>query len=120
MRAKEARLILITDYLASKGIEPIKSQKSGLELWYSSPIRCGDTHPSFKVDTLKNLWFDFGIAVGGNTLDLVCRLESMNVREALAFLSSSSFNLRANKLTSTIELFSEAKNINELRKFAGE
>jgi len=120
MRAKEARLILIVDYLASKGIHAVKTQKSGTEWWYHSPIRSGDKHPSFKVDTVKNLWFDFGRAIGGNTLDLVCRLESMTVREALAFLSASNGSLQTNKPTSAIPLFREEKKIKSFKKVAGE
>jgi len=120
MRAKEARLILIVDYLASKGIHAVKTQKSGTEWWYHSPIRSGDKHPSFKVDTVKNLWFDFGRAIGGNTLDLVCRLESMTVREALAFLSASNGGLQTNKPTSAIPLFHEEKKIKSFKKVAGE
>lgn len=86
MRAKEARNIPITEFLESSGIKPIKQAKSGQELWYSSPIRNGDSNPSFKVDTLKNLWFDFGLSRGGNIIDLVCELTNSTVKEALAIL----------------------------------
>jgi len=89
MRAKEAREILISEFLESSGIKPVKFAKSGKELWYSSPIRGGDTDPSFKVDTVKNLWFDFGLSRGGNVIDLVCELTHSTVKEALAILDRS-------------------------------
>lgn len=86
MRAKEARDIPISEFLESSGIKPVKYGNSGKELWYSSPIRNGDTDPSFKVDTTKNLWFDFGLSKGGNIIDLVCELTNSTVKEALAIL----------------------------------
>jgi hypothetical protein len=89
MRAKEARDIPIDQYLASEGIVPKRALKNGRELWYSSPIRSGDSTPSFKVDTLLNLWFDHGIATGGNVIDLVCALKVVTVREALAILAAT-------------------------------
>lgn len=89
MRAKEARDIPISEFLESSGIKPLKQAKSGQELWYSSPIRNGDSNPSFKVDTAKNLWFDFGLSRGGNIIDLVCELTHSTVKEALAILDRS-------------------------------
>ncbi len=89
MRAKEARDIPISEFLENSGIKPMKFTKSGRELWYSSPIRDGDTNPSFKVDTVKNLWFDFGLSRGGNIIDLVCELTHSTVKEALAILDRS-------------------------------
>jgi hypothetical protein len=59
MRAKEAKTISISAFLERSGIKPSLQRKSGSELWYSSPLRSGDNHPSFKVDTVKNLRFDF-------------------------------------------------------------
>jgi hypothetical protein len=59
MRAKEARNIAIVDFLASLDIKPIHQRNFGKEFWYQSPIRNGDHNPSFKVDVVKNLRFDF-------------------------------------------------------------
>lgn len=92
MRAKEAREISISEYLGYAGIKPAKQRLSGRELWYSSPIRNGDSHPSFKVDTVKNLWFDFGLKRGGNVVDLVCELTNSTVAQALAILEKSGAN----------------------------
>ncbi len=92
MRAKEARDISISEYLDYAGINPAKQRMSGRELWYSSPLRSGDSHPSFKVDTVKNLWFDFGLDKGGNIVDLVCELTNSTVAQALAILERSGAN----------------------------
>lgn len=92
MRAKEARDISISEFLDRSGIKPAVQRKSGKELWYSSPLRSGDSDPSFKVDTVKNLWFDFGMAKGGNVIDLVCELTHSTVKEALAILDRSGAN----------------------------
>lgn len=86
MRSKEAKLIPIEDYLSIVGIKPVKQLKGGTELWYSSPIREGDSDPSFKVNKNKNLWYDFGITEGGTIIDLVCKHQNTTVKEALAIL----------------------------------
>jgi hypothetical protein len=91
MRAKEAKAISIRVFLEHSGIKPSIQRKSGTECWYSSPIRNGDKHPSFKVDTIKNLRFDFGLAQGGDIINLVCELTKprATVKQALAILEES-------------------------------
>ena len=88
MRADQARQIPIVIYLERAGITPAKVTRGGRELWYSSPLREGDKTPSFKVDTDKNLWFDHGMARGGNVIDLVIEMRRVTVKEALAILES--------------------------------
>jgi DNA primase len=89
MRAKEAKQIAIVEYLSLTGNKPTSERKGGKEIWYSSPIRDGDSNPSFKVDTLKNLWFDFGISKGGNIIDLVMFQQGATIKEALAILEGT-------------------------------
>ena len=60
MNSKQAQNILITDYLASEGIQPAHTTHSRRFYWYHSPIREGDSKPSLKVDTLNNTWYDYG------------------------------------------------------------
>lgn len=86
MRADQAKTIPIDRYLESQGINPVKSRQGGRELWYQSPIRDGDSTPSFKVDTILNAWYDHGLGKGGNTLDLAIELHRSTVSEALAHL----------------------------------
>jgi hypothetical protein len=88
MRADQARQVPINIYLERSGILPAKSLKQGRELWYTSPLRDGDSTPSFKVDVVLNLWFDHGMARGGNIIDLVIEMRRVTVREALAILES--------------------------------
>ena len=75
------REIPIADFLSAMGIHPTKQK--GNALWYSAPYRTERT-PSFKVDTAKNVWFDFGTGKGGDIFDL-----------AGAFIGSEDFLLRA-------------------------
>lgn len=75
------REIPIADFLNAMGVRPAKQR--GQVLWYSAPYRTERT-PSFKVDTVKNVWFDFGTGKGGDIFDL-----------AGAFIGSEDFLLRA-------------------------
>ncbi len=89
MRAKEAKTIPISAYLSREGIKPLKQRKGGVELWYSSPLRAGDSNPSFTVNTEHNIWYDHGLATGGTIIDLICGLENATVKEALGILDLS-------------------------------
>ena len=90
MRSSQAKTISISSYLEQvEGIKPKNSRLGGKELWYNSPIRQGDKTPSFKVDTILNLWFDHGLSKGGKIIDLVCEIRNVSVREALAILENS-------------------------------
>jgi DNA primase len=75
--------------LSAKGSRLKKTRQGGRELWYHSPIRDGDENPSFKIDTIKNLWFDHGAATGGNIIDLVREICSCDVRDALQHLEKT-------------------------------
>jgi len=69
------------------------------------PIRDGDENPSFKVDTIRNLWFDHGAATGGNIIDLVREICSCDVRNALQHLDRSGLypqNLQARSVSAGI------------------
>ena len=81
MDVRQMRAIPIADFLNAMGIQPQK-QKGGI-LWYKAPYRTERT-PSFKVDTNKNVWFDFGVGKGGDIFDL-----------AGEFIGSDDFLLRA-------------------------
>lgn len=90
MRSDQAKTISISSYLEQvEGIKPKNSRLGGKELWYNSPIRQGDKTPSFKVDTILNLWFDHGLSKGGKIIDLVCEIRNVSVREALSILENS-------------------------------
>ena len=71
MTIQEAKQIRIADYLQSLGYTPVKQQ--GNSLWYNSPFR-QETEASFKVNTDRNLWYDYGLGRGGNILALAQEL----------------------------------------------
>ena len=71
MTTQEAKSIRIADYLQSLGYSPVKQQ--GNSLWYKSPFR-QETEASFKVNTDRNLWFDYGLGRGGNIITLAQEL----------------------------------------------
>ena len=56
MNIQDAKQIKIADYLQSLGYSPVKQQSGSL--WYKSPFR-RETEASFKVNTDRNLWFDY-------------------------------------------------------------
>lgn len=71
MNIEIAKQIGISDYLHSLGYSPVKQQ--GDNLWYKSPFR-DEYEPSFKVNTSRNLWYDFGAGKGGNIIALAQEL----------------------------------------------
>ncbi|PIB37940.1 toprim domain-containing protein [Maribacter sp. 4G9] len=81
---QKARAMCIVKTMAKAGHFPRRETKK--EAWFLSPFRL-ETHASFKVSKIKNLWFDHGSGFGGNTLDLVIRLYDCRLLDALDFLS---------------------------------
>ena len=67
MNIEEAKKIPIADYLHSLGYSPVKQQ--GANLWYKSPLR-EEHEASFKVNTEREQWYDFGAGKGGNIIAL--------------------------------------------------
>ena len=89
MNCKLANEMNIAGFLMSKGINPDKT--AGNSFWYCSPLRREKT-PSFKVDRVKNVWYDFGTATGGHLIDLVCKFYNVDVPGALLILSGASIS----------------------------
>jgi len=58
------------------------------EAWFLSPFR-SETQASFKVSRTKNRWYDHGEGIGGNVIDLVCRILKCSIQDTLVFLSNS-------------------------------
>ncbi|WP_288893328.1 toprim domain-containing protein [uncultured Alistipes sp.] len=79
------KCLSIRAYLAERGLYPTNdNSRYGL---YLSPLRKEHT-PSFKVDYVQNLWYDFGLGAGGSIIDLVMRLERCDFAQALRLLGS--------------------------------
>ena len=77
--------ISIRQFLSQRGIQP-KYERNGYGM-YLSPLREERT-PSFKVDYLQNLWYDFGLGEGGTLLTLVMWLERCDRYAAIRILSN--------------------------------
>ena len=76
----------IVEYLERKGIKHVCRTPS--YALYRSPLR-EETHPSFKVDTQKNLWIDYAEGRVGSIIDLCMRLESCTLSEAICRLEQN-------------------------------
>ena len=76
----------IVEYLERRGIRPVR--KTPTYAMYRSPLR-EETHPSFKVDTEKNLWIDYGEGRGGSIIDLCMRMEGCTLSEAIRRLGQN-------------------------------
>ena len=84
----------IVAYLERKGIKPVR--RTPTYALYRSPLR-DETHPSFKVDTQKNLWIDYAEGRGGSIIDLCMRLEGCTLSEAICRLGqTTSFDTACN------------------------
>lgn len=77
---RQIKQIPIRTYLAEQGLHPVKDNpRYGL---YLSPLR-EEHSPSFKVDYMQNLWYDFGWGMGGSIIDLIMRLERCDAGKAM-------------------------------------
>ena len=76
----------IVEFLERKGVKPVR--RTAAYALYCSPLR-EETHPSFKVDTEKNLWIDYGEGRGGSIIDLCMRMEGCTLSEAIRRLGQN-------------------------------
>ncbi|MFC2372705.1 toprim domain-containing protein [Segatella oris] len=76
----------IVAYLERKGFKPVR--RTPTYAMYRSPFRA-EIHPSFKVDTQKNLWIDYAEGRGGSIIDLCMRLEGCTLSEAICRLGQN-------------------------------
>ncbi len=82
MNSTEAKQIPLTDFL--------KVDVTGKEeIWITSPFNPEEKTASFKINTSKNVWYDFARGEGGNILDLVMALNNCDFKEALKRLSNN-------------------------------
>ena len=84
MQLHDIKQVSIVDYLAQTGYKPKLTQ--GVNYWYCSPLR-SELTPSFKVNTERNQWYDFGTGDHGDIIDLVCILQHYSTAEAMRSLS---------------------------------
>jgi len=86
MEIQHIKQIAITNYLQQQGYAPARVQ--GIHYWYYSPLR-NERTPSFKVNTERNQWYDFGSGEHGDIIDLVCALHRCTTSEAIRLLSGA-------------------------------
>ncbi|PKV51882.1 CHC2-type zinc finger protein [Aquimarina sp. MAR_2010_214] len=86
INCETARNFSIVKALEKLGHFPKKSTEK--EAWFLSPFR-SETQASFKVSKTKNRWYDHGEGIGGNVIDLVCKILKCSIKETLAFLNDS-------------------------------
>ena len=106
----------ITAYLESKGITPVR--RLAAYAMYRSPLR-DERHPSFKVDTEKNLWIDYAEGCGGSIIDLCMRLERCTFPEAIRRLGQMIFGCRTSDYPRTESHHHSPERTNEGRKLIG-
>ena len=83
LSCERARAFPIEKALAKLGHFPTKSTEK--EAWFLSPLR-SETQASFKVCKKLNRWYDHGKGIGGNVIDLVCKINLCSVKSALVFI----------------------------------
>jgi hypothetical protein len=82
-RLREVSLDL---FLQLEGFEPVARKKNDTDWWYLSPLREERT-ASFHIDRLNNVWFDFGLGVGGNPVDFFLRYYTAGIPEILEMIN---------------------------------
>lgn len=117
----------IVAFLARYGFRP--ASVKGNNYWYISMIREPENRASFKVDTRKNLWYDHAVGVGGNLVDLACRLfQNSDVKEVMRLITDglSSFHPQKTEVrlqpdvSSRLRIMSEGILVNEyLMRYLG-
>jgi hypothetical protein len=90
LSCERARAFPIEKALAKLGHFPIRTNDK--EAWFLSPFR-SETQASFMVSKRLNRWYDHGEGIGGNVIDLVCKMSQGTVKEALRIIGddNSSF-----------------------------
>lgn len=91
MNIETAKAIPISKILETLNLKPQRAFRG--DEWYLSPFRL-ENKASFHVSTQKNVWYDFGEAIGGDGINLVQEVLkrqnlSHSTRDALAWLKSS-------------------------------
>jgi DNA primase len=82
IKAREIKdTISIVDLISRLGYQPVKTY--GKELKYLSMLRNSDTTPSFSVNEQLGVWYDHGLAKGGNIIDFGLAYWNLPFQETL-------------------------------------
>ena len=115
LSCERARKIPIEKALEFLGHLPTRNSEK--EAWFLSPLR-SETQASFKVSKKLNCWYDHGIGIGGNIIDLVCELSKVSVSKALeilAQLKAVDYNLPKQQQTNFKEFRIEIKHVKTIQ-----
>ncbi len=85
MNCQQVNQIDLVDLLASIGYTPDKIQAS--DYWFKSPFR-SEKNASFKINRVRNLWYDHGEGIGGTVADFAMRYYKCDLSTALDQISS--------------------------------
>ena len=103
MEIETMKRVNLVSYLSALGYQCAKV--TGNQYWYHSPIHEEKT-PSFKVNSDRNLWYDFALNKGGNIINLVKELHPMHSMHQVLLILESQINRYGlqyeNRLTSHI------------------
>ena len=80
MNCAAANEVDMVQYLSLLGHQPQKI--NGADYWYLSPLQT-EKNASFKVNAIKNKWYDHSLGTGGKTIDFVVKYFKCSVAEAL-------------------------------------
>ena len=80
MNCAEANQLDMVEWLSKQGHQPQKIR--GTDHWYLSPFR-EEKEASFKVNKIRNVWYDHGLGKGGKLVDFVMEFFGCNTSEAL-------------------------------------
>ncbi|NRT11276.1 toprim domain-containing protein [Flavobacterium sp. 14A] len=87
MNIEQAKQIPIEIILKSLGLEI--ERESGNDIWIKSPFSPTEKNASFHINRKNSYWYCFSNAIGGcNGIDLVVKVKSCTVSEALQYLST--------------------------------
>ena len=89
INCQEAKKIPIVEFLNSKGYSPIRTRNN--DCFYLSPLR-DELTASFKVNIKMNVWFDYGLGIGGTLLDLGLLMYGCSLEELLEKLAEGNFS----------------------------
>ena len=90
MNIEQAKGIPMPEILNILNCQPVKTTNIGM--WYLSPLRSEKT-ASFHISKQQNVWYDFGLGKGGDSIAFVCAFlnatnESDTVSDALRWLKN--------------------------------
>jgi len=90
MKISEAKEIHLVGFLEMNGVTPLRVR--GGKAWYYSLLRPREKTASFIINLKENTWHDFGTGEHGDIIDLITKLYTVDVKEALQRIGSRSFN----------------------------